>query len=29
MPEERRVELLNVSKDIPIIEDDVFGALGI
>lgn len=27
IPEERRIELLNVSKDIPIIEDDVFGAL--
>ncbi|MCG9595470.1 PLP-dependent aminotransferase family protein [Vibrio sp. Isolate25] len=27
IPEERRLELLKVSRDIPIIEDDVFGAL--
>ena len=28
MPLSARMELLRVSKDIPIIEDDVFGALG-
>ncbi|MDN3612480.1 PLP-dependent aminotransferase family protein [Vibrio ostreicida] len=27
IPLERRIELLSVSRDIPIIEDDVFGAL--